>query len=79
MGTGLLLAMVILSVFFYNANVDLRYSSSEINSVIARLETGNAELSDKLYSKLDFENVEEVSSRLGLVKERAPEYLLALQ
>jgi len=76
---GILLSLVILSVFFYNVNVDLRYLTESFRKDIVRLEAENAELHDAIYQQLDFGNLEAVAKDLGLVRENKPEYLLALQ
>jgi hypothetical protein len=76
-GIAFMVAMVILSVFFYNSNVELRYISEAMQEEISRLKGDNADMRDDLYSRLDFDNVSEVVNRLGLVKENSPEYLLA--
>jgi flagellar basal body-associated protein FliL len=77
-GIAVVLSQVILGVFFYNANVDLRYMEEGIGTDIARIEAQNAELRDKLYRVLDFDDIDKFTASLGLVKDNSPEYLLAL-
>jgi len=76
---AVIISMAILSVFFYNANVDLGYLRKTIKKDITGTEAENAELQDDLYQKLDFKNVNELAVKLGLIKENSPKYLLAFQ
>jgi hypothetical protein len=76
---GVLLSMIILSMFFYNVNVDLRYLTESLSEDITRLEAESAELHDTIYRQLDFGNLEAVAKSFGLVREGKPEYLLAFQ
>lgn len=72
---GLVLFEAILSVVSYNQNVQLNYALKENHKQIEVLQADGADLKNQLYLVLDFENSDQLAGKLGLVKERKPEYL----
>ena len=76
---GLVLILVIFSVFLYSNSVDLRHRLSVLDRKVADIKTENAELGNALYAMLDFKNLETLVGDMWLVKESRREYFLALQ
>jgi len=78
-GATLFIGLAILGVFFYNRNVELRFSLENLNKEKIVLYAENAELKNELYEKLDFDDVDRLAAKFGLVKETSPDYFLAFQ
>lgn len=75
MTIGLILFEALLSIYSYSQNVRL---SSELLSTAKEIEALSISTSDfknQLYAKLDLKNVDQVAGKLGLIKEKKPEYL----
>lgn len=72
---GLVLGSVVLGIFLYSTSVQLSYNLEIKMKSIAEARAENAELKNNLYVLMDFENADELAQKLGLIKERRPEYL----
>ncbi len=72
---GLVLFEAVLSVLFYNQNVQLNHATKENQKNIEIVRSENADLKNQLYLALDLENSDLLAAKLGLVKESKPEYL----
>ena len=72
---ALILLGSLLIVFAYNRSVSMNYKLSETLKSIESLRVANAELKNSLYVILDLQNVEKLADKLGLVKEKRPDYL----
>ncbi len=72
---GFILAEAVLSIFAYNRSVRMNYSLNENKKAIEELQVSNADLKNDLYSVLDLQNADQLAAKLGLIKERKPEYL----
>ena len=65
----------ILSIFAYSQSVRLHHLLDEQQVLIDDLQVQTADLKNRLYTLLDFGNVDQLAEQLGLIKERKPEYL----
>ena len=65
----------VLSIFSYNRNVGINHAIKQNIENIEVLRADNADLKNQLYLVLDIENADFLAAKLGLVKERKPEYL----
>ena len=72
---GLVLFEAALSIFAYNRSVQLNHSLKESHKKIEIVRAENADLKNQLYLVLDIESADVLASKLGLIKERKPEYL----
>lgn len=72
---GLVLFETVLGVLAYNQNVQFNYALKENTKKTEILQASNADLKNQLYLVLDFENSDQLAGKLGLIKERKPEYL----
>ncbi|MDO8466866.1 MAG: hypothetical protein Q7S83_01865 [bacterium] len=72
---GLVLFEAGLSIFAYNQSVQLNYSLKENHKKTEIVRAENADLKNQLYLALDIENADVLAGKLGLIKERKPEYL----
>lgn len=70
-----ILLEAILSVFINNQSVELTHVLKAEKKNLETLQAETAELKNNLYAILDIQDPEEFSSKLGLVKDRKPEYL----
>lgn len=68
-------AAAILSIYFYNRNVQLRYEIGILEKNIQQLEASNAENRNQLYQILDPRKLSELVSKRRLISEKNPEYL----
>ncbi len=75
---AVVLATVVLNIFAYNRNVQLNHVLKQQLRDIDLARAESADLKNQLYLALDFEDVGYLAAKLGLVKERKPEYM-ALQ
>lgn len=73
---GLLILEAVLSVVAYSQSVHFTYRLEEQRKSIENLRVENADLKNRLYTILDFQNVDQLAERLGLIKERRPDYLV---
>ena len=72
---GLVLFEAALSIFAYNQSVKLNYSLKENHKKSEIVRAENSDLKNQLYLVLDIENADVLAGKLGLIKERKPEYL----
>ncbi len=72
---GLVLLEVALSIFAYNRNVHLSYGVEQSARRLEELLVSNAEFENKLYAAIDIQNADLLAAKLGLVKEKKPDYL----
>lgn len=75
LAAGFVMLEALLSIFAYNFNVKINHSIKESIKQIETLRADNADLKNQLYLVLDLENSDILAAKLGLVKERRPEYL----
>lgn len=71
----LLLLLAILSIRFYNSNVNLKFQISQQEREIQQLESTNADFRNQLYQILDPKNLSALIQNQNLISERNPEYL----
>ncbi len=69
-----LLAFSIIGIYFYNLNVNLKYSMSMQEKEISRLETANADLRNQMYKILDLRNLTAVIQQRNLIQDKNPDY-----
>jgi|SRR3989344_497359 len=74
---GLLLLGGLLTVFAYNQSVSMSHRLGELTKEIEGLRVENADLKNDLYGILDLQNIDKLADKLGLIKEKKPEYLSA--
>ena len=72
---GAIVAGAVLTIITYNQSVQLSYALDQQLTLAKELRAQNADLENELYEKLGLQNVEELAAKLGLVRERRPEYL----
>lgn len=72
---GVILAEGIFSVYAYSQNVRLSHELRVTEKAIEELRISTADFKSQTYAKLDLQNVDTLAAKLGLVKERKPEYL----
>lgn len=72
---ALIIIEAVFSIFAYNKSVHLGHGLRDRSGELEALAVENADLKNKLYEVLDFQNADKLAERLGLVKERKPEYL----
>ncbi len=75
LAVGLVLFEVVLSVLFYNQNVQLNHALKDNQKKIETVRSENADMKNKLYLVMDMENSDQLAAKFGLVKERKPDYL----
>lgn len=75
LAVGLVVIEAVLSIFAYNRNVGINHAIKQSIENIEILRADNADLKNQLYLVLDLENADFLAAKLGLVKERKPEYL----
>ncbi len=59
----------------YNRNVQLNHALRQELRTVDLTRAESADLKNQLYLALDFEDVGYLASKLGLIKERKPEYI----
>lgn len=72
---GLIILGAVLTIFAYNQSVRFSHALSDQRKSIDSLQVKNAELKNQLYAILDIQKVDQLAEKLGLIKERKPEYL----
>lgn len=72
---GLLILEAVLSVFAYSQSVRFAYLLDGQKKSVEALRVQNADLKNRLYTILDFQNVDQLVEQLGLIKEKKPDYL----
>ena len=72
---GSLLFFVVLSIYFYNLNVGLKFSVSTQEKAIQQLETSNADLRNEMYRILDVRNLTALIQKQNLIQDKNPDYL----
>lgn len=76
--TLFIVAGAILSIYFYNLNVNLKYRISLQEKSLQKLEVLNADLRNQLYQILDSKNLANFVQKQNLVSDKNPDYLKAL-
>lgn len=74
---GLVLVEVALTVYAYSQNVRLSHELWDVERNIESLRISTTDFKNQIYANLDLQNVDQLAEKLGLVKERKPEYLSA--
>ncbi len=72
---GLFLFLVVLSIYFYNLNVNLKFSVSMQEKTIQQLEASNADMRNEMYRILDIRNLTALIQEQNLIQDRNPDYL----
>lgn len=72
---GFIIAEAIFSIFAYNKSVSINHSLNENQKAVEEFQVLNADLKNELYSVLDLQNTDQLAAKLGLIKEKKPEYL----
>lgn len=67
---------IVFGIFIYSQNVSVNYQLTEKNKIVENFQAQNADLKNRLYTILDFQNVDQLADQLGLIKERKPDYLV---
>lgn len=75
LAVGLVVVEAVLSIFSYNHNVSINRAIKQSIADMEVLRGDNADLKNQLYLVLDLENADFLAAKLGLIKERRPEYL----
>ena len=65
----------VLSIYFYNLNVNLRYNISLQEKSLQKLEVLNADLRNRLYQILDSKNLADFVQKQNLVSDKNPDYM----
>ncbi len=73
--TFFIIAGAILSIYFYNLNVNLKYRISLQEKSLQKLEVLNADLRNQLYQTLDSKNLVNFVQKQNLVSDKNPDYL----
>jgi cell division protein FtsB len=76
---GLIVCAAVLSIFAYATSVKIDHAISSYQKNLDRLKAESADLKNDLYAILDFQNADQLAEKLGLIKERKPEYLAIIQ
>lgn len=72
---GLLLFLAVLSIYFYNLNVSLKFSLNAQEKQIQQLEALNADMRNEMYRILDVRNLSALIQKQNLVQDKNPDYL----
>jgi len=72
-------AMIVVVLVSYLSLVGLRHDLAKHRDGIERLKVENAELKNEYYQIVSTDNLEQLASERGLVKDRSPEWVLASQ
>ena len=72
---GTMLFLVILSIYFYNLNVNLKFSVSVQEKDIQQLEASNADMRNEMYRILDIRNLTALIQKQNLIQDKNPDYL----
>ena len=75
MAIGVILAEGVLSVYAYSQNVRLDHELRNTERTIGALRISTADFKSQMYATMDPQNVDTLAAKLGLTKERKPEYL----
>lgn len=75
MTIGLVLFEALLSIYSYSQNVRLTHELFSTTKAIESLRISTADFKNQLYAKLDLKNADKIADKLGLIKEKKPEYL----
>ena len=70
-----LLAVAILSIYFYNSNINLKYKIRAQEKLSQQLEALNGDLKNQIYQIMEFNNVAEFALRQNLISDKNPDYL----
>ena len=71
----LLFLSAILSIYFYNINVNLKFRLNLTEKTFQQLEVANADFRNQLYKILDLRNLAEFTAKQNLISEKNPAYL----
>ena len=69
-----ILITAILSIHFYNLNVNLKYQISLREKAIQTLESANADFRNELYKTLDEKNLSALIFKQNLIPDKNPDY-----
>ncbi len=72
---ALFLAEAVFSIITYSQSVSLEHLIAKQQEAVEEIRTKNASLKNQVYSLLDLGDADLLVSKLGLVKERRPDYL----
>ena len=70
----LLFLSAVLSIYFYNLNVNLKYRLNLSERTLQQLEAANGDFRNQLYQILDSRNLAEFAAKQNLVSEKNPAY-----
>lgn len=76
---GVLLLEAVLAIFAYSHSVHLQYALDQQLSAARELRAENVDLENVIYDKISFSGVEALAGKLGLIREKRPEYLTSVQ
>ena len=72
---ALFIGEAVFSIFSYSRSVSLGHLVSEQQKAVEEIRSKNAVFKNKIYSLLDFQDSDMLVSKLGLIKDRRPDYL----
>ncbi len=72
---ALLVLSAVLSIYFYNLNVSLKYQIGMQEEAIQKMEAANADLRNQLYQTLETRNLAAFAAEHNLVSDKNPDYL----
>ena len=70
-----IIAGAVLSIYFYNLNVNLKYRISLQEKSLQKLEVLNADLRNQIYQVLDSKNLADFAKKQNLISDKNPDYL----
>lgn len=62
-------------VMLYNHSVDLTHAIADARLEMKRIETSNAEMTDRMFNLFTNRSLDELAAQRSLVKEKEPRYL----
>ena len=71
----LTICTIVLGLFWYNQIVNLTHELASRRQDIQKIQAQNAELKQRVYALLSFENLQKVANAHNLVAEKNPQYL----
>ena len=74
---GFLVIAAITLVFVYNMTVNIQHALTAAKTELKDVQTGNAELQDRVFSLFATAQVEAFATARGLVKDKTPRYIEA--
>lgn len=67
--------LAVLSINFYNLNVNFKYNIKAQSKELRNLEAANADLRNQLYAILDAQKIVSFAAERNLVADKSPEYI----